>query len=84
MSNVETNARHRGISRTALLMLVGVLSLGTLISWRVVRTPASSTISLRGGSLPGVPQGTALDPGRAFTLLHTGQSRGSPALCRLS
>lgn len=73
MSNVETNARHSGISRTALLMLVGVLSLGTVIAWSVVRTPASSTISLRGDSLPGVLQGTALDPGRASTLLQTGK-----------
>ncbi|SED87328.1 Cytochrome c551/c552 [Pseudomonas frederiksbergensis] len=73
MSDVETNARHSSISRAALVMLVGVLSLGTVIAWSVVRMPASSTISPRGDTLPGVPQGTAFDPGRASALIQTGK-----------
>lgn len=52
MSDPVRDTSAHGISRTALAMLIGVLALGTLISWKVIGTHGASDITRRGDALP--------------------------------
>ncbi|MHC8300827.1 c-type cytochrome [Pseudomonas sp. ZS1P83] len=52
MSDPTPNTSGHGVSRAALSMTIGVLALGTLISWTVIRTQATADITRRGDAPP--------------------------------
>ncbi|MDU9404188.1 hypothetical protein RTH46_17000 [Pseudomonas sp. zfem004] len=71
MSDPTPDTSNHGVSRAALGMTIGVLALGTLISWTVIRTQATADI-IRRGDTPPAQITAVVDTAQAAALIDTG------------
>ncbi|MFC6298145.1 hypothetical protein GNF76_19245 [Pseudomonas sp. CCM 7893] len=71
MSDPTPNTSGHGVSRAALSITIGVMLLGTIISWTVIRTQATADVTRRGDAPP-AQISAVVDSAQATALIDVG------------